>query len=390
MNTIAQPILDFLATQSLHLLILFALVLTATALLRGRSAHIRYLLWLLIIAKCFTPPLHTLALPLLPEAKNGDQYVLPSESPLFESSIDNRPSSIPVLPSSIVHRPSSIPTPSSIDNRPSSIPTSPSSIVNRQSSIFPVLWSLWLAGTALYLLTIATKSIRFNRYLRRHRTAITPQTHPAWTDFLALHLPRRTPLRLYQLSRPGQPFVWGLLRPAIYLPSNFAAVNDPQKQHSILMHEAGHILRLDPLVNLLQVAAQGLFWFHPLVWIANHRIRAEREKCCDEFAVATLNTAPHSYCTAIVDALMAARTAAPAIPTLAVAGPVKNIEDRIKTLLTPNKKFHTRPTLTAILAILTLACPKGTEWLVRAVGDDSEALIEALSLLFEQKFGETR
>jgi len=45
---------------------------------------------------------------------------------------------------------------------------------------------------------------------------------------------------------------------------------------------------------------------------------------------------------------------------------------------------------TSILSILTLACPKGTEVWVRAVGEDSEALIEALTRLFEQKFGEAR
>jgi len=44
----------------------------------------------------------------------------------------------------------------------------------------------------------------------------------------------------------------------------------------------------------------------------------------------------------------------------------------------------------SILSILTLACPKGTEVWVKAVGEDSEALIEALSRLFEQKFGEAR
>ena len=92
-----------------------------------------------------------------------------------------------------------------------------------------------------------------------------------------------------------------------------------------------------------------------MVWIANRRIRAEREKCCDEFAVATLNTAPRHYCTAIVETLMAAQPARPAIPTLAVAGPVKNIEDRIKTLLAPGKTFRTRPTAAAIISILLLA-----------------------------------
>jgi phosphocarrier protein HPr len=44
----------------------------------------------------------------------------------------------------------------------------------------------------------------------------------------------------------------------------------------------------------------------------------------------------------------------------------------------------------SILALLTLSCPKGTEVEARIVGDDSEALMEAMSTLFEQKFGESK
>jgi phosphocarrier protein HPr len=44
----------------------------------------------------------------------------------------------------------------------------------------------------------------------------------------------------------------------------------------------------------------------------------------------------------------------------------------------------------SILSVLTLACPRGTELQARAVGKDSEALLEALNTLFEQKFGEGR
>jgi phosphotransferase system HPr (HPr) family protein len=42
----------------------------------------------------------------------------------------------------------------------------------------------------------------------------------------------------------------------------------------------------------------------------------------------------------------------------------------------------------SILSVLTLACPRGTELQARAVGKDSEALLQALNTLFEQKFGE--
>jgi phosphotransferase system HPr-like phosphotransfer protein len=44
----------------------------------------------------------------------------------------------------------------------------------------------------------------------------------------------------------------------------------------------------------------------------------------------------------------------------------------------------------SILAILTLSCPKGTEVEARVVGDDPEVLIEAVSDLFERKFGESK
>lgn len=43
------------------------------------------------------------------------------------------------------------------------------------------------------------------------------------------------------------------------------------------------------------------------------------------------------------------------IPSLAIAGPIKNIEDRIKTIMKPGKKFYNRPTLIAIITVLLLA-----------------------------------
>jgi len=43
-----------------------------------------------------------------------------------------------------------------------------------------------------------------------------------------------------------------------------------------------------------------------------------------------------------------------------------------------------------ILSILTLSGSKGTEIDVKAVGEDSEELLEELSRLFDNKFGEGR
>lgn len=368
MTTIAQHFMDFLAAQSLHLLILFAAVLAVTMLLRHKTAHLRYLLWLLIVAKCLIPPLHTIPLAVLPEADAIDEGRLTMDEGEgiddFRLTMDEGKriddfrwtrDEVGDVQRSGLSLPENEHAQAWAANAVGTAQPAEEHAKAPTTNAVTLIAALWLGGATVYILAISVKGVRFERYVRRQRVELTAQSHPAWAGFLAATLPNARPFRLYQLSRPGQPFVWGLWRGAIYLPSNFADVNDPEKQQSILMHEAGHILRLDPVVNLLQVVAQGLFWFHPLVWAANRIIRAEREKCCDEFAVATLKAPPRSYCTAIVDALMAAGPARPAIPTLAVAGPVKNIEDRIKTLLTPNKRFYTRPTIAAMLTILLVA-----------------------------------
>ena len=112
----------------------------------------------------------------------------------------------------------------------------------------------------------------------------------------------------------------------------------------------------DYLLNQsLQIIAQSIFWFHPLVWIANSRIRQEREKCCDESAIANLKTAPKDYGKAIVETLAREYKSNMPTPALAIAGSIKNIEDRIKTIMRPGKKFYGRCRATSMTVILLLA-----------------------------------
>jgi len=105
----------------------------------------------------------------------------------------------------------------------------------------------------------------------------------------------------------------------------------------------------------LQIIAQAVFWFHPFVWWANKRIRAEREKCCDEMAIARLGAEVRNYRSAIVNILISEYESTRPVPSLAVAGPVKNIEERIKTMLRPGKKFYRRPSLPAAAIIVLTA-----------------------------------
>ena len=69
---------------------------------------------------------------------------------------------------------------------------------------------------------------------------------------------------IYLTDHTPSPFVMGLLRPRIYLPSGLG----PKEQEYIIFHEQYHIRRKDHVVKVLFFLALCLHWFNPLVWLA--------------------------------------------------------------------------------------------------------------------------
>jgi len=55
---------------------------------------------------------------------------------------------------------------------------------------------------------------------------------------------------------------------------------------AVLAHELAHIRRWDLWTTLLQRLVKTLLFYHPAVWLLSRRVSLEREKCCDELAVA--------------------------------------------------------------------------------------------------------
>jgi hypothetical protein len=224
-------------------------------------------------------------------------------------------------------------------------------------------------GVAAFVIFAVIKALRTNFWLWRQRKPLPQELQMtierAFSNYGTLP-------RLWLIKGVGQPFVWGLLRGSIYLPADFIKVNSSEHRRGVLGHELGHILRFDAAVNILQIIGQAIFWFHPFVWWANRRIRAEREKCCDEMAIARLGAKAKDYSSAIVNILISEHESTRPVPSLAVAGPVKNIEERIKTMMRPGKKFYKRPSLpAAAIVVLTalLAVPAAVVLTARADAD---------------------
>jgi hypothetical protein len=67
MNAYASHIGSYLFAQSWQIALVVGMVGLIVLALRNHSAHLRYLLWLIVLAKCLVPPFLTIPLAVLPE-----------------------------------------------------------------------------------------------------------------------------------------------------------------------------------------------------------------------------------------------------------------------------------------------------------------------------------
>lgn len=74
------------------------------------------------------------------------------------------------------------------------------------------------------------------------------------------------------------PFVLGVIRPKIYLPSG---LSEGERDY-ILLHERTHIRRGDHILRALAWLALAVHWFNPLVWLAFYLAGKDMEMSCDE------------------------------------------------------------------------------------------------------------
>ena len=89
---------------------------------------------------------------------------------------------------------------------------------------------------------------------------------------------------IYLADRFSSPFVMGILRPRIYLPSS----TPMEERRFIVAHERQHIRRGDPVWKLLGYCALCLHWFNPLVWLAFCFAGKDMEMSCDEAVIKRL------------------------------------------------------------------------------------------------------
>ena len=91
------------------------------------------------------------------------------------------------------------------------------------------------------------------------------------------------------------PFVFGIIRPKIYLPNGLT----DQQQNYVITHEKVHIKRCDHIVKLFAFVITCIHWFNPLVWLGFFLLEKDMEMSCDEKVLQLLGNEhkkDYSYC----------------------------------------------------------------------------------------------
>jgi len=175
------------------------------------------------------------------------------------------------------------------------------------------------------------------------------------------------------------PTVVGWLRPVILLPASALTGLSTEQLEALLAHELAHIRRCDYLLNILQTVVETLGFYHPAVWWVSHKIRVERENCCDDLAV-SLSGDRVRYARALtsMEEIRARRN------ELAVAATGGNLSGRIRRLVGKDSTDSSRtswiPSVVTILLIAIIVIPTTLALTTGRTDDPSDTNLETILL----------
>ena len=107
-------------------------------------------------------------------------------------------------------------------------------------------------------------------------------------SFIYLRIKTRVKLEreddVYLCDYVKTPFILGIIKPRIYLPSDIS-----DKDYSLVVaHERAHIKRLDHIWKPLGFLLLSVYWFNPLLWVAYVLLCRDIESACDEKVISDL------------------------------------------------------------------------------------------------------
>ncbi|HEV2148026.1 MAG TPA: M56 family metallopeptidase, partial [Longimicrobiaceae bacterium] len=332
-----------------------ALLLGAAGLLalalRRRSAAARHLVWTTAIAGVLALPLAQL-LPLRVEVLPAS---LGGPNPQVQE-IDFGPAAEPVLRADA-------PAAAALEStREPASPSLPSHAFEPQPPAArawlpdgvgrgTLLVAVWLLGAGVLILRLlfGTATVW---WLARTGERIEDEEWTAAADRISRGFDAPS-ARLVRSRWTEMPMTWGMLRPVVLLPASCDSW-PAERRDVVLRHELAHVARRDVLTLALAQLACAVHWFNPLSWVALHQLRAEAERCCDDWVLST-GTRASTYADHLLEMVrIIGRARVPAAVALPMAQR-STFEGRLLAILEPGVERGAPGRRRAVLTVGGLA-----------------------------------
>ena len=203
-----------------------------------------------------------------------------------------------------------------------SLAATPMNSVNPMQIVLFLGGIIWTVGIAVLLLYGLISYLR----LRRKVAEAIPYEKNTWL-----------------CDQVKTPFILGVFRPRIYLPSG---LNEKETAY-VLAHERAHLKRKDHLWKPLGFLLLTVYWFNPLVWVAYILLCRDIEAACDEKVISDMAmTEKKAYANALVSCSLQRRL----ILACPLAFGEVGVKERVKGVLN-----YKKPAFWIIVAAL-IAC----------------------------------
>ena len=331
-----------------------------TSVMRRASASTRHFVWICAIAGSTLAPAMTAF---------GPRWTVSIPTP-FASTQSQTPSD--AQQSELSSAPEAAP-PAATENSMTSELSAVAPSVGRQFDLTLAAVLLWAVGATMILAYAICGAIGAWWIRRSAAVVAAPWVGEAQTLAEAFEIPG--PVVVAESASVTMPIVCGIWRPLIVMPADAAQWSE-ERRRVVVLHELAHIKRRDCLTQSLAQLVCAAYWFNPIVWLAARRMRAERERACDDFVLAAGEKGP-DYAAHLLDIAKTAqhRRIAPLVG-LAMARP-SQLEGRLLAILDPKiRRSSTLYTRVASLAfVLLIAVPVGAVRLETAspIADEFES-----------------
>lgn len=145
------------------------------------------------------------------------------------------------------------------------------------------------------------------------------------------------------------PFILGVFRPRIYLPSDM----DEQTAELVLRHERAHLKRRDHLWKPLGFVLLSIYWFNPVLWLSYILLCRDIELACDEKVIKGMENADKK---AYSEALLSCSVSHRMIAACPVAFGEVGVKKRIKSVLNYRKPAFWVIVVAVIVSLVLALC----------------------------------